>query len=40
MNILKDIIDQDIDPTETREWTESLGAVINADGTERAHNLL
>ncbi|MGH8121314.1 MAG: pyruvate dehydrogenase (acetyl-transferring), homodimeric type [Rudaea sp.] len=40
MNILKDIIDQDIDPTETREWTESLGAVINADGTERAHYLL
>ncbi len=40
MNILKDIIDQDIDPTETREWTDSLGAVINHDGTDRAHYLL
>jgi pyruvate dehydrogenase E1 component len=40
MNILNDILDQDLDPTETREWTEALGAVINADGPERAHYLL
>ena len=40
MNIMNDILDQDLDPTETREWTEALGAVINADGPERAHFLL
>jgi pyruvate dehydrogenase E1 component len=37
---LKDILDQDLDPVETREWIESLGAVIGADGPERAHYLL
>jgi len=40
MNKLDDILNQDIDPTETREWTESLDAVIGADGPERAHFLL
>ncbi|HEX7111950.1 MAG TPA: pyruvate dehydrogenase (acetyl-transferring), homodimeric type, partial [Mizugakiibacter sp.] len=40
MNQLQDILDQDIDPVETREWTESLQAVIGADGPERAHYLL
>ena len=40
MNKLDDILNQDIDPTETREWTESLDAVITADGPERAHFLL
>ncbi|MEN6538037.1 MAG: pyruvate dehydrogenase (acetyl-transferring), homodimeric type [Mizugakiibacter sp.] len=40
MNQLQDILDQDIDPVETREWTESLQAVIGADGTARAHYLL
>ncbi|GAP65265.1 pyruvate dehydrogenase subunit E1 [Mizugakiibacter sediminis] len=40
MNQLQDILDQDIDPVETREWTESLQAVIGADGPERAHFLL
>ncbi len=33
-------IDQDPDPTETREWTEALSAVIVHDGAERAHALL
>ncbi len=40
MNQLNDILDQDLDPTETREWTESLKGVIDADGTDRAHYLL
>jgi pyruvate dehydrogenase E1 component len=40
MNMLTDILNQDLDPVETREWTEALGAVINADGAERAHYLL
>ncbi|NII11950.1 pyruvate dehydrogenase (acetyl-transferring), homodimeric type [Oleiagrimonas sp. C23AA] len=40
MNVMQDILDQDLDPTETKEWIESLNAVINADGAERAHYLL
>jgi pyruvate dehydrogenase E1 component len=40
MNQLQDILDQDIDPTETQEWTDALRAVIAADGPERAHFLL
>ncbi|HET8765611.1 MAG TPA: pyruvate dehydrogenase (acetyl-transferring), homodimeric type, partial [Rhodanobacter sp.] len=40
MDQLDDILDQDLDPTETKEWVESLNAVINHDGTERAHYLL
>jgi pyruvate dehydrogenase E1 component len=40
MDQLADILDQDLDPTETREWIESLSAVIQHDGTERAHFLL
>ncbi|MDP1697014.1 MAG: pyruvate dehydrogenase (acetyl-transferring), homodimeric type [Xanthomonadaceae bacterium] len=40
MNILTDILDQDADPNETREWVESLSAVITHDGPERAHFLL
>ena len=38
MNPLNDTSDQD--PTETREWLESLHAVIDREGTERAHYLL
>ena len=30
----------DIDPTETLEWLDSLSAVINKDGPERAHYLV
>ncbi|WP_448096142.1 pyruvate dehydrogenase (acetyl-transferring), homodimeric type [Luteibacter yeojuensis] len=40
MDQIDDILHQDLDPTETREWVESLNAVINHDGTERAHYLL
>ncbi len=40
MDQMQDILDQDLDPTETREWIDSLSAVINADGPQRAHFLL
>src|SRR6185437_924407 len=40
MDQLEDILNQDIDPTETREWMQSLDAVIQHDGTARAHFLL
>ena len=30
----------DIDPIETQEWLDSLDAVINKDGSDRAHYLL
>jgi len=40
MNQLTDILDQDLDPAETQEWTDALKGVINADGTDRAHFLL
>ncbi len=30
----------DIDPTETREWLESIDSVLESHGTERAHFLL
>jgi len=40
MNMLNDILDQDLDPAETREWSEALDAVIGHDGPERAHYLL
>ena len=30
----------DIDPIETQEWLDSLSAVINKDGSDRAHYLL
>ncbi|MDE2257179.1 MAG: pyruvate dehydrogenase (acetyl-transferring), homodimeric type [Xanthomonadaceae bacterium] len=40
MNPLNDLLNQDPDPAETREWLESIDAVIGAEGTERAHFLL
>ena len=40
MDQLQDILDQDIDPAESREWIDSIDAVIRTDGTERAHFLL
>jgi pyruvate dehydrogenase E1 component len=40
MNPLQDLLDQDLDPAETQEWTDALRAVIAADGPERAHFLL
>ena len=30
----------DIDPTETREWLESIDSVLKSEGAERAHFLL
>jgi pyruvate dehydrogenase E1 component len=35
-----DIIRQDPDPEETQEWLDSLQAVIDREGPERAHFLL
>ena len=40
MNPLNEMPNQDPDPAETREWLESIDAVIGAEGTERAHFLL
>ncbi|MHC9084260.1 pyruvate dehydrogenase (acetyl-transferring), homodimeric type [Luteimonas sp. RIT-PG2_3] len=40
MNWLNDVLQNDPNPTETREWIESLKAVIDAGGPERAHQLL
>src|SRR5688572_32471546 len=40
MNLMQDILDQDLDPVETKEWIDALHAVIGADGPERAHYLL
>ncbi len=40
MDQLQDILEQDIDPEESREWLESIDAVIRNDGTGRAHYLL
>src|SRR5688572_23158507 len=40
MNQLQDILEQDLDPIETREWVEAITAVIGADGAERAHQIL
>ncbi|HEY4530552.1 MAG TPA: pyruvate dehydrogenase (acetyl-transferring), homodimeric type [Luteimonas sp.] len=37
---LNDVLDTDPDPIEAREWIESMKAVIDADGPERAHQLL
>src|SRR6476619_3260681 len=31
---------QDIDPLETREWVDSLEAVLEVEGPERAHFIL
>jgi pyruvate dehydrogenase E1 component len=41
MNIVaQEFIEQDPDPRETREWIESIEAVIGAEGTGRAHQIL
>ncbi|MGH8107273.1 MAG: pyruvate dehydrogenase (acetyl-transferring), homodimeric type, partial [Arenimonas sp.] len=40
MNWLSDLLENDRDPNETREWMESLKAVLDHDGPERAHELL
>ncbi|MCP4663206.1 MAG: pyruvate dehydrogenase (acetyl-transferring), homodimeric type [bacterium] len=33
-------MNDDLDPTETREWLEALEAVIERDGPQRAHHLI
>jgi len=40
MNWLNELLQNDPDPTETREWVESIKAVIDHDGAARAHQLL
>ncbi len=40
MNWLNEILHNDPDPQESREWIESLKAVIDNGGPERAHQLL
>ncbi len=40
MNWLNELLQTDPDPTETREWVESIKAVIDHDGAPRAHQLL
>ena len=36
----KDIVHEDSDPQETREWLEALDAVFEREGVERAHFLI
>ena len=38
--IIQVVNDGDIDPLETNEWLESLSAVIEKDGNQRAHYLI
>ena len=40
MNWLNELLQNDPDPTETREWIESIKAVIDNGGPQRAHQLL
>ncbi len=40
MSWLNELLQNDPDPTETREWIESIKAVVDARGPERAHQLL
>ena len=40
MNWLNEMLQNDPDPRESREWIESLKAVIDHDGPQRAHQLL
>jgi len=40
MDQLEDILQQDPDPSETREWIESMDAVLEHGGAPRAHYLL
>ena len=40
MNWLNEVLNNDTNPVETQEWIESLKAVIDVEGPERAHQLL
>ena len=37
MNWLNEVLNNDPNPVETQEWIESLKAVIDVEGSERAH---
>jgi len=37
---MSELINQDLDPVETQEWLDALEAVLEEEGTERAHFLL
>ena len=38
--LMQDVLNQDIDPTESREWMDAMRAVLRSDGPERGHFLL
>src|SRR5690606_40696725 len=38
--LLQDVLNQDVDPVETREWMDAMRAVLRSDGPERGHFLL
>ena len=40
MNWLNELLHDDPDPAESREWVEAIKAVIDHDGPQRAHRLL
>ena len=40
MSWMNEVLDNDHDPKETKEWLESLKAVLDNYGTKRAHQLL
>ena len=40
LETIKILNDGDLDPVETKEWLESLSAVIEKDGNQRAHYLI
>ena len=40
MNVKASLQDRDVDPVETSEWLESMRAIIEHGGLERAHYLL
>jgi pyruvate dehydrogenase E1 component len=40
MNPLQEILEHDLDPSETQEWVEAMSAVLDHDGAPRAHHLL
>ena len=35
-----ELTDKDVDPEETREWMESIEAVLEREGPQRAHDIL
>ncbi|HQW81005.1 MAG TPA: pyruvate dehydrogenase (acetyl-transferring), homodimeric type [Pseudomonadota bacterium] len=40
MSQIHDLLNDDLDPSETREWMQAISAVIGHDGAERAHFLM